>query len=128
MDYDELDYELDKLIDNELNNSNINKYISLINLNLDLKYNSLNIAVGKPGTSKTTTFMKAMMKLSQFPNSYHMILYVSDSNADETILSLLKFVSIPMIRITYGDFLNKFVELVKLKQEYWKALGEKIRK
>ena len=66
-----IDDALDDLIDQELNTGNVNKYISSIHPELDLKYNSLNICVGKRGASKTTTFMKNMIKLCQFPNNVH---------------------------------------------------------
>ena len=118
----DLDYELDALIDETLNNTNVNKYISLVHPNLDLKYNSFNIAIGKPGTSKTTTFMKTMIKMCQFPNNYHMILYVSDTDTDDTVNSLMQYISIPMFRVTYDQFLDKFEKLIKLKQQYWQAI------
>ena len=123
-----LDIELDALIDDELNNSNVNKYISNVNPDLDLKYNSLNIAIGKPGTSKTTTFMKTMMKLSQYPNSYHLIMYVLDANADDTVNKLMKYVNIPMFHVTYDEFLDTFEQLINLKQRYWQALTTKNKK
>ena len=120
--------EIDFIIDQELNNSNVNKYIEQINPNIDLKYNSLNIAVGKPGTSKTTTFMKTMMKVCQVPNNYHMILYVSDLEVDDTINSLMKYITIPMIKVTYNQFLDTFEKLIKSKNLYWQAFREKNKK
>ena len=117
-----IDNQLNILINEELNNSNINKYISKVHPDMDLKYNSLNIAVGKPGTSKTTTFMKTMIKLCQYPNSYHLILYVSNIDSDDTINSLKKYVSIPMLHVSYNDFLDRFEKLIETKQAYWNAI------
>ena len=120
-----LDDVIDDIIDNELNSSNVNKYISKVHPDLDLKYNSLNIAVGKPGTSKTTTFMKTMMKLANYPNTYHMIIYVSDLDSDDTMIKLMKYITIPIFQVSYSDFIEKFEALIKQKQLYWKAKREK---
>lgn len=125
---DVLDDEIDNLINYELNNSNVNKYISLVHPDIDLKYNSLNIAIGKPGTSKTTTFMKTMIKLCELTNNhnYHMILYVSDTNSDDTVVKLMKYINIPMFHVTYDEFLDKFEKLIEIKQKYFLLLSYKL--
>jgi hypothetical protein len=120
----ETDHDIDQYISDKLNKSNLNKFIELVHPDLNLKYNSLNVAIGKPGTSKTTTFMKTMIKTCMYPNDYHMIIYASDTDADDTVLSLMNDISIPMIHVTYDRFIEKLEELIKLKQRYWKALRE----
>ena len=44
----ELNRLVEDIVDDELNNSTVNKHISKAHPDMDLKYNSLNIVVGKP--------------------------------------------------------------------------------
>ena len=60
-DYERSDYELsnviDDIIDYELNTGR-KKLISKISDNINFKYNSFNIFLGKQGTGKTTSILK----------------------------------------------------------------------
>ena len=53
---------IDDIIDYELNTGR-KKLISKISDNINFKYNSSNIFLGKQGTGKTTSILKELMKL-----------------------------------------------------------------
>ena len=54
----DLNLKVDKLIDYELNNTTRKKQIQKIDDQINFKYNSFNIYVGKQGTGKTTSILK----------------------------------------------------------------------
>ena len=53
-----------------------------------------------------------------------MELCVSDIDSDDTLNNLKKYVTIPIIKTTYENFLEMFEGIIQAKQEYWKALKE----
>ena len=83
---------IDEIVCNELNNGK-KKLISKIDENVNFRYNSFNLCVGPQGSSKTTSVMKELMKLCMVPHDYHMIIYVTDNNSDDTFNSLLKYIN-----------------------------------
>ena len=117
----DINKQINSIINKELNTSSVNKFISKVHEDLDLRYNSLNIVVGRPGTSKTTLFMKTMMKLNYYPNNFHLIIYVSNNESDDTFLKLKQYINIPIVQITYDNILDTFVQLIQTKEEYWEA-------
>ena len=55
---------VNKILDNELNRDTSNKLISNIDEDINFKYNSFNICIGKQSTGKTTSVLKELIKMS----------------------------------------------------------------
>ena len=112
-----LDSFIDTVVSKELNNG-IKKHISKIDPNVNFRYNSFNICVGPQGSSKTTSVMKELMKLSMVPHDYHMIVYVTDNDSDDTFNSLLKYVDMACVKTDYAHVDQQFEVLAKYKDDY----------
>ena len=130
-DYERSDYELsnaiDDIIDYELNTGR-KKLISKISDNINFKYNSFNIFLGKQGTGKTTSILKELMKLSTIKNDYHLIIYVSNNSSDDTFNKLKNYINIPIVKTDYQHLNQQFEQLIKLKDTYNKMIDEEIPK
>lgn len=130
-DYERSDYELsnaiDDIIDYELNTGR-KKLISKISDNINFKYNSFNIFLGKQGTGKTTSILKELMKLSTIKNDYHLIIYVSNNSSDDTFNKLKNYINIPIVRTDYQHLNQQFEQLIKLKDTYNKMIDGEIPK
>ena len=55
---------MNKILDNELNRDTSNKLITNIDEDINFKYNSFNICIGKQSTGKTTSVLKELIKMS----------------------------------------------------------------
>ena len=130
-DYERSDYELsnaiDDIIDYELNTGR-KKLISKISDNINFKYNSFNIFLGKQGTGKTTSILKELMKLSTIKNDYHLIIYVSNNSSDDTFNKLKNYINIPIVKTDYQHLNQQFEQLIKLKDTYNKMIDGEIEK
>ena len=122
-----IDEYIDDVISGELNNG-IKKHISKIDENVNFRYNSFNICVGPQGSSKTTSVMKELMKLSMIEHDYHMFIYVTDNDSDDSFNSLLKYINIPCVKTNYKDVDEQFEQLLKLKDEYNAMVDGRIEK
>ncbi len=119
--FDDFDDYIDSIVEKELNNG-VKKHISKIDDRINFRYNSFNICIGPQGASKTTSVMKELMKLSYVPNDYHMIIYVTNNDSDDSFNSLLKYVNIACVKTDYDNFDKQFEQLIKLKDEYNKMV------
>lgn len=130
-DYERSDYELsnviDDIIDYELNTGR-KKLISKISDNINFKYNSFNIFLGKQGTGKTTSILKELMKLSTIKNDYHLIIYVSNNSSDDTFNKLKNYINIPIVKTDYQHLNQQFEQLIKLKDTYNKMIDGETEK
>ena len=82
--YASLDDYVDNLLTSELNQDTSNKLINKIDEDINFKYNSFNICIGKQSTGKTTSVLKELIKLSlKNINTFHLIIYVSNNNSDD---------------------------------------------
>ncbi|WP_458453200.1 hypothetical protein, partial [Methanobrevibacter sp.] len=108
---------IDSVVAKELDNG-IKKHISKIDQNVNFRYNSFNICVGPQGSSKTTSVMKELMKLSMVPHDYHMMIYVTDNESDDTFNSLLKYIDIACVKTDYAHVDEQFEILAKYKDDY----------
>ena len=123
----EINDYVEDLVDKALNNG-VKKFISKIDDSVNFRYNSFNICIGKQGTSKTTSVMKELIKLSMLPNDYHMILYVTNNDSDDSVNSLKDYIDIPIVKTNYDLINDQFEELIKLKDEYNKMVDGVIPK
>ena len=123
----ELSNVIDDIIDYELNTGR-KKLISKISDNINFKYNSFNIFLGKQGTGKTTSILKELMKLSTIKNDYHLIIYVSNNSSDDTFNKLKNYINIPIVKTDYQHLNQQFEQLIKLKDTYNKMIDGEIPK
>ena len=113
---------VEKLVNNELNNGT-KKLISKIDDSINFRYNSFNICVGPQGSSKTCSVMKELIKLGFVKNhDYHLIVYVSNTDSDDTVNSLSKHIKIPVVKIDYEHIEEYLSELITLKDKYNKII------
>ena len=124
----DLNLKVDKLINYEANNISRNKQIQKIDDQINFKYNSFNIYIGKQGTGKTTSILKELIKLSNIKNDYHLIIYVSDSESDDMFNRLKYYINIPIVKTDYQSLNPKFEQLIKLKDVYNKMIDGEIPK
>ena len=124
----DLNLKVDKLINYEANNISKNKQIQKIDDQINFKYNSFNIYIGKQGTGKTTSVLKELIKLSTIKNDYHLIIYVSDAESDDTLNSLKNYINIPIVKTNYQKFNSQFEQLIKHKDVYNKMVDGEIPK
>ena len=120
---------VDNILNKELNKDTKNKLISYVDDDINFKYNSFNICIGKQSTGKTTSVLKELIKLSlKDINTYHLIIYVSNNNSDDTFNNLFKYINIPIVKTDYEHLDNQFMDLIKLKEEYNKMVDGEIPK
>ena len=112
-----LDDYINDVVSEELNNG-LTKHISKINDNVYFRYNSFNICVGPQGSSKTTSVLKELMKLSMFDHDFHLIIYVTNNDSDDTFNSLLKYIKIPCVKTDYKNIDYEFEQVIALKDDY----------
>lgn len=114
----DLDEAVEKVVNNELNNGT-KKLISKIAEFINFRYNSFNLCVGPQGSSKTCSVMKELIKLGFVENhDYHLIVYVSNTDSDDTVNSLSKHIKIPIVKVDYANVEEYLSELIKLKDKY----------
>ena len=112
-----------------MNKNTSNELISHIDDDVNFKYNSFNICIGKQGTGKTTSILKELIKLSiKKPDSYHLIIYVSNNSSDDTFNNLYKYINIPIVKTDYEHLDKQFGELIKIKDKYNEMVDNKIPK
>ena len=126
----DLNLKVNELINYEINNISRKKQIHIqkISDQINFKYNSFNIYVGKQGTGKTTSVLKELMKLSTIKNDYHLIIYVIDIENDDTLNKLKYYINIPIVKTNYQKFNSQFEQLIKLKDVYNKMVDGEIPK
>ena len=124
-----LEKYVDNILNNELNKDTSNKLINTIDKDINFKYNSFNICIGKQGTGKTTSILKELIKLSlKDIDSFHLIIYVSNNSSDDTFNNLHKYINIPIVKTDYEHLDNQYEQLIKIKDEYNKMVDGKIPK
>ena len=125
----DLNEYVNNILDNELNKNTSNKLISHIDDDINFKYNSFNICIGKQGTGKTTSILKELIKLSmKKPDAYHLIIYVSNNSPDDTFNNLYKYINIPIVKTDYEHLDKQFEQLIKIKDKYNEMFDGKIPK
>lgn len=120
---------VDDILNEELNKNTSNKLINYIDKDIDFKYNSFNICIGKQSTGKTTSVLKELIKLSlKDIKTYHLIIYISNNSSDDTFNNLYKYINIPIVKTDYEHIDKQFENLIKLKDEYNKMVDGEIPK
>ena len=121
-----LEYKVQKIVNKELN-TGTKKFISEVHKDINFRYNSFNVAIGNQGSSKTTSVLKEVMKLSFLEDhDYHLFIYVTNNTSDETFQKLNPYIDFQIIQTTYEEIEEQFEQLIKLKDEYNKMVDEEI--
>ena len=94
-----------------------------------VRHRSINLLVGKPGTSKTTSICEELIKLSALNlPEFHLIIWVNNTGSDQTLNTLSKHISIPIKQITYEAFDKIYPQFLNIKEEYNKMIRNEIPK
>ena len=118
-----LEGKVQRIVNRELK-TGTKKFISKIHKEINFRYNSFNIVVGNQGTSKTTTVMKELMKLKYVDHDFHLLIYVSDNENDETVQKLCNYIDFQIIQCSYDEVEEVFQEVIDLKSEYNRLVDE----
>lgn len=96
---------------------------------VNIRHRSINLLVGKPGTSKTTSICGELIKLSALQNDvFHLIIWVNNTGSDQTVNSLKKHIKIPLRQVSYEAFDAIYPKLLELKEDYNKMINGEMEK
>lgn len=84
---------------------NIHNTIEEIHPQINFRYNSLNICLGKQGAGKTTFMLTELIKLSELENCiYDKIVYITNGKTNDQTFGLLKsLIKIPILGLDFND-------------------------
>ena len=121
-------------IDNAINDKLLHSPKSLIteiHNEIPIKYNSVNVLVGKQGCGKTVAALRAIIKISSLElhnNRFHLLIYVTkhgDEN-DKSWQALKSLLCIPFIVVSESDIIDVVDELIAAKNLYYLIKREKL--
>ena len=96
---------------------------------INIRHRSINLLVGKPGTSKTTSICGELIKLSKINDPcFHLIIWVNNTGSDQTLNSLKEHIDIPIKQVSYDDFSEIYPRLLEIKDEYNQMIRGEIPK
>ena len=99
--------------------------ITPIDDDVNIFYNSVNIACGKQGQGKTLLFLREFINISALENpAFHLIIYVNQTGEidDETYKAVKDLITIPTFAVSYDDAETTIGGLLDFKQEYYKII------
>lgn len=97
--------------------------IDLIHPEIFVRNRSLNLFVGKPGCSKTTSICEELIKISALNKpEYHLIIWVNSTSTDKTVEAYKKFIKIPLIQLDYDTFEEIYPKFLSMKEDYDKMV------
>lgn len=94
--------------------------IQSIHPDVNIKYNSVNVIVGKQSMGKTVIALEEIIKISML-GTHHLLIYVT-KNGDEndaSFQSLKKLIKIPYITVSEKDAKNYVDEIIAAKNLYY---------
>lgn len=96
---------VNQLFQNQKSDPNVHNTIETIHPQIQFKYNSLNICLGKQGVGKTTFMLTELIKLSELPNCpYDKIVYITNGGtSDLTFETLKKLVKLPILGLDFNE-------------------------
>ena len=94
-----------------------------------VKNRSINLLVGKPGTSKTTSICEELIKISALNiPEFHLIIWVNNTSSDKTVNTYKNFIQIPLIQLDYDTFNDVYPKFLQMKDDYNKMINNEIPK
>ena len=101
--------------------------ITSIHPDIDLKYSSVNLLVGRQGKGKTLTIIKELVKLSKIPSDVHMLIFVNkDGRIDETTEALKELITIPIKYVSVKNIEDYLQDLYFHKLIYKRIIDEEL--
>jgi hypothetical protein len=94
--------------------------IGQISPDIDVKFNSVNVLVGKQGSGKTVTALTEIINCA-LTGQFHMLVYVNKSGneVDKTWLSLRDLIKIPVEIIAEEEAVTYIYNIISLKELYY---------
>ena len=121
---DYVNYEVAECLANNYDKLNKSK-ISVIHPEINLKYSSVNLFVGRQGKGKTLTINKELVKLSKIRSDVHLLVFVNkDGRIDDTTEALKELITIPIKYVSVNDIEDYLQELYFHKLIYKKIIDE----
>lgn len=97
-------------------------FIDKIHPEINVRYNSVNVIVGKQGQGKTVIALEEVIKISLM-NTHHLLVYVTkDGNeSDRSFIALKSLIEprLPIITISESAAENVIDKIIKAKNEYY---------
>ncbi|ELP87651.1 hypothetical protein EIN_489380 [Entamoeba invadens IP1] len=102
--------------------------MNIIHPEVFVKHRSINLLIGKPGCSKTTSICKELIKIDKVSNSFHLIIWVNNTGSDQTLLHYEPLINIPILKFTYEQFEKAYPKFLEIKKTYNKMMRKEIPK
>jgi hypothetical protein len=93
---------------------------SKIHPQLNFRWNSINLYIGKRGSGKTFNVLRELIKVSQLPNKggYSSFIYRTDKTNDSTVAELLPLIKLKTRIVGYNDMLTFLKDFIDAKMAY----------
>lgn len=108
---------------NNQKNEMVGAFIEEIHPDINVKYNSVNVIVGKQGQGKTVIALQEIIKIG-IMNTHHLLIYVTkDGNeSDRSFLALKPLIEpyIPILTVSENDAQKTIENIIQKKNEYYK--------
>ena len=108
---------------NNQKNEMVGAFIEEIHPDINVKYNSVNVIVGKQGQGKTVIALQEIIKIGVM-NTHHLLIYVTkDGNeSDRSFLALKPLIEpyIPILTVSENDAQKTIENIIQKKNEYYK--------
>jgi hypothetical protein len=102
-----------------MSSENDTNSITEISPNTPIKYNSVNVALGRCGFGKTHTFIQEFVRIGRDSERTHMLIYITKKNVvDRTFSAQRELIDLP-IEIVPGEVAEQYIrELIRYKTIY----------
>ena len=101
--------------------------ITSIHPDVNIKYNSVNVIVGKQSSGKTVIALEEIIKISLL-HTHHLLLYITKEGkeCDKTWITLKSLIQMPYEIIAEKNIVERVDELIKAKSLYYKIRDENL--
>ena len=108
---------------NNQKNDMVGAFIEDIHPDINVKYNSVNVIVGKQGQGKTVIALQEIIKIGLM-ETHHLLIYVTkDGNeSDRSFLALRQLIEpfIPILTVSENDAQKTIEKIIQRKNDYYK--------
>ncbi len=130
-DNDEFGYDVSRRIQAKLKAKqydNSGSFIAEIHPEIQTKYNSVNVIVGKQSLGKTVTALEEIIKIS-YLNTHHLLIYITKNGEenDRTWLALKSMIELPILLVSEKNAEKCVQELLAAKSLYYKIRTERLK-